>query len=293
MLVELEPEIRAEYDRTIADFEPVTEFGDSYLSTADVLRVHYSIANHFYLEGSGIGGIGPKSKELLESAVFRQITAYGGTSKWDGIFDITATLMFGLIKNHAFHDANKRTAFLTALYQLYSAGYCATAKEKKFEDLTVQIAENNLSKYNRYNDLVKSGTDDPEIKFISKWLRQNMRRLDKRTYRITYRELKAILLRFGFHMENPSSNYIDINKYITKKRVFGLLKSQESSIRVGRVGFHSWTATVSDGTIKLVREVTELSAKDGVDSAAFFKGQDPMQSLIATYNDQLIRLADR
>lgn len=293
MFLDLEPEIKAQYDRYLAMLEPVDRLPKPCLSADDVLRSHFLIANHFYLEREGIGGIGPKSPELLESAVFRQMVSLGGIPKWDRLFDITATLFFGIIKNHAFHDANKRTAFLSALYQLYENGFCPAVNEKYFEDLTVEVAENQLNKYSRFKDLKFRDVSDPEVVFISKWLKDNTRRLDNKKRSITYRELDAILRRYGFYLENPDNNHIEVIEYRLKKRFLGLGAPIRERIRVGRIGFPRWTAQVSRTTLQHVRELTSLAAKDGVDSAAFFDGLDPLQSLIAGYNEPLMRLAYR
>lgn len=293
MFLDLEPEIKAEYDRYLALLEPIERLPKPCLSVDDILRAHFLIANHFYLEGEGIGGIGPKSVELLESAVFRQMVSLGGIPKWDRLFDITATLFFGIIKNHAFHDANKRTAFLTALFQLYENGYCPAVHEKQFEDLTVEVAENELGKYARYKDLQARGESDPEVIFISKWLKDNTRRVDNKKRSITYRELEAILKKHGYYLENPDHNHIEVVQYRSKRRLLGLVAPTQERVRLGRIGFPSRTAQVSRSTLQHVREMTALSAKDGVDSAAFFDGLDPMQSLIASYNEPLLRLAYR
>lgn len=197
-MLPLEPEVQAEFDRVSADYDPVIKFGAPCLSVDDVLKAHYMIANHFLLEGTGIGGVGPKNKSLLESAVYRQVSSFRGQAKWTNLFDITATLFFGIIKNHAFYDANKRTAFLSALFQLYKNGFCPSVPEKQLEDFTVEVADNKLYRYARYKDLVKSKSPDPEVQFISKYLRDNTRRLDHQRYIITYRELKNILGRYGF-----------------------------------------------------------------------------------------------
>lgn len=292
MLLELEPEVKSEYDRILKQYEDTAEFGRPYLSASEVLRAHFLIANHFYLEGQGIGGIGPRSKELLESAVHRQVASFRGVPKWDRLFDVTATLFYGIIKNHAFFDANKRTAFLTALFQLYEGGYCPSVHEKVFEDLTVQIAENNLGKFARYRELKRAKDPDPEVKFLSKWLKDNTRKVDNRKHTITYRELEAILRRYNYFMEDPDHNHIDIVRYDTRKRMFGL-KTETVRVRVGRLGFPRWTAQVGAATLRHAREMTCLTPKHGVDSAAFFDGLDTMQSLIASYNEPLLRLAHR
>lgn len=201
---------------------------------------------------------------------------------------------YGIIKNHAFHDANKRTAFLTALFQLYENGFCPKASEKEFEDLTVLVAGDELGKFKRYRDLLKRGVDDPEVRFISKWLQQNTRRLDNFKRSVTFRELDVILKRYGFHLEEPGHNHIDVVRYESRRAgLFGFGAPREERIRLGRIGFPGWSKEVGRATLNHVRQMTALSAKDGVDSAAFFDGVDDLQSLIATYNEHLMRLAYR
>lgn len=144
-VIELEAEVQREYQRFADQIEgSAAQFGEPYMSIHDVLRAHFLIANHFYLEGDGIGGIDPKSSNLLESTIFRQVSGFGQKPRWTSIFDISATLFYGIIKNHCFHDANKRTAFLTLLYQLYKAGFCPSVDERVIEDFTVEVAENGL-----------------------------------------------------------------------------------------------------------------------------------------------------
>ena len=293
MLLELEPRVEAEYHRHLDSLEPIERLPRPCLSVDDVLRAHFLIANHFCQEGEGIGGIGPRSVELLQSAVYRQVVCFGGVSKWDRLFDIAATLFFGLIKDHPFHDANKRTAFLSLLYQLYENGFCPSIHEEKFEDMTVLVAENDLGKYSRFRELKSKNAYDPEVRFLAKWLKDNTRRIDNKKRSVTFRDLEAILHKFGFVLENPDDNHIEVVQYRQRKRLFGLARPTEERVRLGRIGFPGRSAQVKPSTLKHVREMTNLSAKDGVDSAAFFDGLDPMQTLIASYNEPLMRLAYR
>ncbi len=290
----LEPPIQTEYERVLKSLEgKEPAYGDSYLSSYDVVRAHFLIANHFYLDGQGLGGIGPKDLNLLMSAVSRQVVQFGGKAKWSDRFDICATVFFGLIKNHPFHDANKRTAFLSVLYLLHLHGWCPSVSEKEFEDFTVEIADNQLDKYARYQKLKKDGHPDPEVAFISWYLRSHTRRIDTSHYGVTYRELQAILSRFGFALANPRHNYIDVVKTVKQRQLFGFGKEKTVEVRLGRIGFPRWGAQVGKGAIKTVRDVTGLTHDRGVDSAAFFQGLDPIQSLIATYNEPLMSLAHR
>lgn len=68
-------------------------------------------------------------------------------TKWKTDLQILSTLFFGLIMNHPFHDGNKRTAFLIMLYHLNLIGRTPIEREELYEELTVNIAANNLSVY--------------------------------------------------------------------------------------------------------------------------------------------------
>lgn len=294
-MLELEPAVQDELDRVLQQFVNTGEpLGANALSVFDVVRAHFLIANHFLLEGEGIGGIGPRDVNLLESAVARQHVSFGGTAKWSGLFDIVSTLFFGLIKNHPFYDANKRTALLSMLYHLYKNGWCPSISEWEIEDFTVDVAENNLGKYSRYKEMLREA--DPEVRFISKFLKKNSRKIDHSPRNITYRELKVVLERYGFRLENAGGNYVDIFTTIPKEQrhFLGFLKkTTQVDVRLGQVGFPRWTAQVGKSDLKKVRALTKLSARDGVDTGAFFAGLDPMQSLITGYNAPLMRLAYR
>lgn len=293
-MIELEREIQEEYDRVASEIQNANiSLGPNSLTIGEILRAHFLIANYFYLEGEGLGGIGPKDIGLLESATYRQAVSFGGTPKWTNLFDITATLFFGIAKNHAFHDANKRTALLCMLHQLYKQKWCPSINERQLEDFAVEVADDQLSRYARYNQLVKDGDPDPEVRFISWYLRNNTRKIERTSYSITYRELYTILNRFDFSLEFPSGNFISIVRKETRKRFLLLGPTKVEFKVIGQVGFPRWTAEVRSNALKHVREVTGLTAKSGFDSESFFRGVDPLQSLITTYHAPLMRLANR
>jgi hypothetical protein len=78
-MLDLDPSIEEEYQRSLARASEMKWHPRAgCLDAFDVLRAHFLIANHFYLEGEGIGGIGPRDFGLLESAVHRQIASFGG-----------------------------------------------------------------------------------------------------------------------------------------------------------------------------------------------------------------------
>ena len=78
----------------------------------EVLKAHYIISDYFISEGESVF-FGVKSFDLLSSAIARQHVEFAGIQKWEDCYHKMATLLFGLDKNHAFEDGNKRTALLS------------------------------------------------------------------------------------------------------------------------------------------------------------------------------------
>ena len=285
--------VKSEFERWYNHFgelDPYTANGN--IGIQDVLRAHFLIVDYFYSEGYGIGGIGPKDPNLLHSAVYRQFTGYGGKDKWESSYERCATLIFGLVKDHPFHDANKRTALLVLLYFLSKIDKVPTVTQKELEDFVVNIAEDKLSQFRRLSKF-ESKTNDPEIHFIADYLRRNSRVLDKTNHTITYRELDARLNEFGFCLHNPNKNFIDVCRIEISRGLLGLGKKQTKYVKVTQVGFPGWKTQVGKGTLHKVRKETKLVPEKGVDSASFYRGTDPLYSLIAEYSGPLERLAYR
>lgn len=258
----------------------------------DVLRAHYLVADFFYGQEEGLGGIGPRDLNLLHSAVYRQFVAYGGLDKWRNNFERAATLVFGLVTDHPFYDANKRTGLLTYLYALHKMNRMPTNGQRELEDFMVEIAERSLHKYRRMKELVKR-EDDADVLFIADYLKRHSRERDSRFYTLTYNELDRRLREFRHCLSNPRNNYIDICR-IDNIREFGIFgKKQEKLVTVAQVGFPSWKSQVGKGAISTIRKAARLTPEYGVDSATFYRGADPLHALIAQYEGPLRRLAFR
>lgn len=93
-----------------------------------VITVHEQLLAAF----GGTPGI--RDERLLESALARPVNrfAYG---KSVSPFDLAASYGFGLVKNHAFVDGNKRIGFTVAILFLELNGYTFAATEA---DATIQ-----------------------------------------------------------------------------------------------------------------------------------------------------------
>lgn len=287
------PELEAEYARWTKILGP----DDPYKSTItvglqQVLRAHFLIADFFLENDYGIGGVGPKNVDLLHSAIYRQFVGFGGKDKWPGSYQKLATLIFGLVKDHPFHDANKRTALLVMLFQLDRLNRMPTIKQKALEDFVVEIADDRLSKYARFQQLSEE-QEDAEVTFIADFLKRNTREVETRHYTITYHELHQRLRTLGYELCHPAGNYIDVMHVEQGRRFLGLGPAFTYRRRVCKIGFPGWKKQVDRRVIKYLREKCRLTETFGVDSAVFYRDADPLEALIDEYAEPLRRLADR
>lgn len=290
-LAGVRPELAAEFERWCRQVPPEVPTVPHAVTAEDVLRAHFLLAERFGDAEQGMAGVGPRSLHLLHSAVSRQSVSLGNILKWNTLYEVTATLFFGIICDHAFIDANKRTALLTALYQLQCAGRIPRIEQKALEVLTVRTADHRLHEYSDFDRFL--GVDDADVRYIAFTLKRGTRDFDNRYYVITYRQLDAILNRFGTRLANPHSCKIDVITEVEAYR--GILSTGKRRVeqRVTQIGFHDWGDEVPRGDVKQVREALGLTKANNIDSQVFYQGVDPMQSLIREYNTPLQRLAGR
>lgn len=294
---DLLPELSFLYTKAFEEIEKsVQPDGVLDLTAKDVLRAHFLIADFFAREGEGIGGFGPRDIGMLLSAIGRQHAGFGKEEKWTTIYEKAATLLYGMVMNHPFHDANKRTAFLSTVHYLYVHGQAVVVSEKDFEDITVLVASHGLGKFSRYKKMKKDRIDDPEVRFLAHYLKKNTRKIDKRQYIISYRDLERILKKYDVFLENPKNNSIDVMRWekVTKRTgIFGKKTTTSEIRKVCSLGFPGWSKQVGKGRLAHVRKKLKLDSDHGVDSQSFFFDVDDMSGLISKYQGALRRLADR
>lgn len=85
-----------------------------------------------------------RDESLLESALAKPQQRLHSESSAD-IFQMAASLGFGLAKNHPFADGNKRIAFAAMGVFLQMNGYEITADEVDAVATILRLAEGNLS----------------------------------------------------------------------------------------------------------------------------------------------------
>lgn len=90
------------------------------------------------------GGAGTRDYGLIDSAVNRpfSIAAYDET-QYD-VFDLAAAYGFALVKNHGFHDGNKRTAYTVTRLFLELNGYRLMAPQQERVIFFVKLASGEI-----------------------------------------------------------------------------------------------------------------------------------------------------
>ncbi|UZJ65247.1 type II toxin-antitoxin system death-on-curing family toxin [Sphingobacterium sp. KU25419] len=282
-------ELEKEFERTLQNVDEEEFVGNNIVSWREVIKSHFLIADFFIKEGEDTL-YGVKDFHLLGSTLTRQTTSFLGTMKWNTAEEICATLFFGLIKNHPFHDANKRTALLILIYHLQKLGRTITAKQKIFEDLAVNIAKDNYKEYKDFKRFEKM--DDKEIHFIAYMLRKNTRQVDKRYYPITYQEFERLLRRHNYYLEVVTGNCVNVYCEIEEKKFFGL-RSVKKRKNLIQIGFGGWKKKINPKAVKETLKACNLTTEYGVDSQAFFHEADPLNALIDEYQTPLKRLKNR
>ena len=111
-------ELKNEYHRLVGICPDIEEISSPEINVSDVLKAYCILAHYFseiaetHEEKMAFGIRGSEGIGLLQSAIARQNVVFSGISKWEKPLDKCATLFFGIIKNHAFVDGNKRVALL-------------------------------------------------------------------------------------------------------------------------------------------------------------------------------------
>lgn len=285
----LRPDIRADLDYSLKTFQPSREKTGIELSEYDVMLAHYFLSDYFLDEGESVR-FGILNFNMLSSAVNRQKVSFDGQEKWTTPFQKVATLVFGLTKNHAFNDGNKRTALLSMLLALKNANRQACCPKKDFETLLIRIAANELPLYKEFRKYCKNA--DAEVLFIADFIRRRTRKITKEYHSITFAEFNTKLKAFNVWLNNPQGNTINVYQKKSRK-MFLNLHSKSQDERILQIGFKGWKCQINPKAVRSVLESAGLTAENGVDSRVFYYGDTPEYKLIEEYYPVLKRLKDK
>lgn len=127
-----------------------------FLTLDEVLAIH-----HREVEKFG-GHHGLRDLNLLESAVHRPQASFMGEDLYPTIFDKAAALMHSILMNHAFIDANKRTAIASTAYFLHLNGYKLKMEQEEVVEFALKVESKQMN-----------------LDQISKWLKEHSARIKR------------------------------------------------------------------------------------------------------------------
>lgn len=112
-----------------------------YLTTNQVIAIN-TVQIHLY---SPQEPTGVKEPNLLDSALNRPKQSAFGKEAYPEIHDKAAALFESIAKNHAFYNANKRTALASLIIFLKLNGYQWTMGIEEEQDFTVDIVNHRYT----------------------------------------------------------------------------------------------------------------------------------------------------
>ena len=108
------------------------------LSKEQILKIHASLIN-----ATG-GSVGIRDEGMLDLALNNPFQSFGGKELYPSIQAKAARLCFGLVKNHAMLDGNKRLGAHVMLVFLALNGYELSYGQKELSDVILALASGDI-----------------------------------------------------------------------------------------------------------------------------------------------------
>lgn len=261
------------------------------ISAEEIRSIHEKLAYDMANSGDAISPAGVKNETLLHSAVGRQSTGYGADLKYPTIELNAATLCYGICCNHPFHNGNKRTALVAMLCHLdrNDRTLRPNVSQDDLYELMKKVAGHGFTDYGSH----RRDQSDWEVVQLATWIRNRVRPIDRSERLVTFRELRTILQRFGFHLENPAGSRIDVMKYEeVDERTWFFKRRKEVRRRITRIPWPRDGAVVGRPALREIRLACGLTEDmHGVDSQMFYASERPIDYFLTHYRSVLRRLA--
>lgn len=110
-----------------------------WVTVDDIIRLHEQVIR----TTGGLDGI--RDFGILESALAAPLQTFGGTDLFPDVVEKIARLGYGLARNHAFIDGNKRIGALMVQLLLKWNGYKLVLKAGELADMFISIADGTSS----------------------------------------------------------------------------------------------------------------------------------------------------
>ncbi len=286
----------------------------NYIDRKDVEEIHQCISKKAMGTNDPVTPSGLKSLHLLESAISRQYTSIGTLLKYNTVEKLAATILFGISRNHPFHNGNKRTALVSCLV-LLERNYYLPKKErnvthKDFYDLVLAIASprKNINKkeaalrrialneglrkneFRRYKEQYPRDDDD-ELDIIADWIGRKTRKANMQDKVLTVNKLKKILQNQKLKKMLQKQKLPEITIEIKK----GKLKIMQD-INIFKKIKHSMSCSnehmeLNANRVREIRKKFSLTPEHGVDSTVFYSKDIVIDSILSEYSNILNKLS--
>ena len=247
---------------------------------------------------------GVKNIGMLESAVERQNTGFADFYKYPVYYSNCATLVYGIIKNHSFHNGNKRAGLLALIKHLYVNGSVLAPELNSDEiyEFLIAIADSKINDFNRKyrkkytfirsKDEKKNDDNwelDTIIRYIGIWIKKNSK--PKQTTlkgEVKISDLKKILENKGIKLILNGSS---LEVYIEKANKFLGFNLTPKIINKKKYSLGNNRSTIGKGTLNTLRSDFNLTKADGVDNTFFYNENSFLDFEIKTYKRLIYRLS--
>ena len=274
----------------------------STLTTECVTHLHNLLSKNYHLI-DGMDAVEPpgiKNIDMLESAVYRQHTGSSGWYKYDTVFKNCATLVFAITKNHAFHNGNKRVAFLAMIKHLFENGYVLSpsTRHDHIYQLLIALADDKIpsffwqtdKKLFRQNKPKGEWKDEDVINILAQWLRQNSQ-YKNGVVKVNIRtnHFKEMLEKKGIFLET-NGTWVTLYQ-VKKKTILGIPIDKIERYNEKKYGIGS---SISDIGIKVINQIRKdylLTERDGFDNNAFYDGDEFIDQELITYKKIIYKLS--
>ncbi len=108
------------------------------LSKEQILKLHANL-----IKATG-GSVGIRDEGMLDLALNNPFQSFGGKELYPGIQAKAARLCFGLVKNHAMLDGNKRLGAHVMLVFMELNGYELSYSQKELSDVILALASGDI-----------------------------------------------------------------------------------------------------------------------------------------------------
>lgn len=294
----LRSDLLQEYNRFSTQYPDIEDLSTPLMNISDVLRAYFILADYFSDPTATVAVekmlIGIRDMNLLASALGRQKASFGNVTKYKNPLDICSTLFYGLVKNHAFSDGNKRTALLTLLYQLDCYGYFPKANQKEFEKLVIAVASNDLENNYSFRKLWRHAQSKDYTDRCVEVISQSLKRMTEKKSASFHMDITARDLVHAFNSIEGCICYIDETKIRIQRTIIKSIHmwKKTEELKTYTIPYRGMTRIIGAATIREALEVLQMY--DQFPSyRTFFEDTDPRYMLIAQFEGPLRRLKDK